>query len=109
VVTNTDPRVIEWLEARFSSGNRSTFNRDDVRHKPRLNWKLSGRRAYAFLKEIAPYLVLKGEQAALVFEYYDDGGFFHNGNAPLPDVEKARRADLHRRMKLLNARGPHAE
>lgn len=105
-VTNTDVRVIEWLEARFSNGNRSTLTRNVLQHRPRLNWRLSGRRAYAFLKELTPYLVLKGEQAELVFEYYDSGGYFHYGNAPLPQAEKDRRAELHRRMKLLNARGP---
>jgi hypothetical protein len=106
VVTNTDQRLIDWFAARWDGGNQAVFTRNGDRHKPRINWRLSGRRAYAFLKETAPYLVAKQEQAQLVFAYYDQGGYFQSGSRRLPDEEILRRLQLHLRLKALNARGP---
>lgn len=106
VVTNTNKLSIDWFAERFSGGNVLTHEQSNERHKARYNWRLSGRRAYTFLREIAPYLVIKREQAALIFAYYDDGGYFQHGTDRLPAEEIIRRAELHLKSKALNARGP---
>jgi hypothetical protein len=108
VVTNTDPRLPTWMRARFAGAVYCTARRNPA-HRDRYNWRLHGRQALTFLMEVLPYLVLKREQAALVWEYYDKGGDFHYGSRALPEPEKLRRVDLHQRMKALNARGPRAE
>jgi len=105
VVTNTDPRLPDWFRQRFGGAVYWTARRNPA-HKDRHNWRLQGRQAMTFLQEILPYLVLKRQQAALVSEYYEQGGDFHYGSRALPEDEKTRRADLHQRMKALNARGP---
>jgi hypothetical protein len=105
-VTNTDPRIVDWLDQRWSGGSHTLHEPSNRNHKVRHNWRLSGRRAYTFLKEIQPYLVLKAAQAELVFAYYDQGGYFQHGADRLPAQEVIRRAELHLQCKTLNARGP---
>jgi hypothetical protein len=105
-VINTDTRATDWFSEHFPGGNVVKYDRQNQRHKPRYNWRLTGRRAYAFLREIDPYLVFKHEQAALIFAYYDEGGYFQHGAERLPAEEIIRRAELHLKSKALNARGP---
>jgi hypothetical protein len=107
-VINTDKRVIDWFVERFPGGNVVKNDRRNALHKPRYNWRLTGRRAYAFLQEVLPYLVIKRDQAAIIFTYYDDGGYFQHGADGLPAEEIIRRAQLHVKCKTLNARGPRA-
>jgi hypothetical protein len=109
VITNTDKRMIDWFAERFSGGRILRHDRTNDRHRARYNWRIEGRRAYAFLREIEAYLVGKLEQASLVFAYYDGGGYFHHGSDRLPAEEVIRRAQLHVRLKALNARGPRDE
>jgi hypothetical protein len=108
VVTNTDPLLSEWLRDRFG-GAIHWHGRRLAQHRDRYNWRLQGRHAMTFLQEIGTHLLLKRAQATLIREYYLNGGDFHWGNRPLPEAERQRRADLHVRMKALNARGPRAE
>jgi hypothetical protein len=108
-VTNTDRRVIDWLASRWVGSTIATHDPRIPAHKVRHNWRLSGRRAYAFLKEIEPYLLLKRGQSNIVFAYYDEGGYFQHGPDRLPAEEIIRRAQLHLATKALNARGPRAD
>jgi len=105
-ITNTNHVLIDWFQVRWTAGLVMSLDRRNGLHKPRHNWRVSGRRAYAFLKEIEPYLVLKRAQAEIVFAYYDQGGYFQHGPDRLPAEEVIRRAQLHLDIKALNARGP---
>lgn len=105
-IINTDANLMDWFTARFAGGVIIKHTPRNPKHSPRLTWRLNGRRAYAFLQEILPYLVIKREQAQIVFDYYDQGGYFHHGNDRLPAEEIIRRAELHLRLKAMTARGP---
>lgn len=65
IITNTDPRVAEWLLERF--GGRVHHPRERVD-----NWTVSARKAAAFLELVYPYLVIKKEQADLVLKLHRD-------------------------------------
>src|SRR5215831_13337245 len=105
VVTNTDERLPNWLQAHFGGELQYHDRRRSEIHKPRINWRLNGKRATSVLKLVLPYLVLKGEQARLAISYYTGQTSFHLGSRKLPETEYERRKQLHDQMKQLNKRG----
>jgi hypothetical protein len=80
VIANTSPKLHEWLESKIpGSGyvNKKTHYTDPrpsshpAQWKPSYRWIVSGSRfAIVFLKEIAPYLIIKREQAELLINGY---------------------------------------
>jgi hypothetical protein len=103
-VTNTDRRIIDWLQERFG-GSVYIFTRNSPIHKPRFNLRWVGKHSTALLIVLLPYLVLKRQQAELCLRYYSEGRNFHDGNNRLPEFEYERRKQLHAALKALNKRG----
>jgi hypothetical protein len=71
-IANTSPALKKWLDERFPD---RTYYRHITsakpHHKQGYGWVLSGnRQVMIFLREIAPYLVIKREQAELVAQGY---------------------------------------
>ena len=69
-IANTSPALKKWLDERFPE---RIYWRTGIRHGWRdiYRWTLSGnRQVMVFCREIAPYLVIKREQAELVAQGY---------------------------------------
>lgn len=80
-IYTTSPALTKWLEEHFPG--KSRLEKDDRKDHPTWRtgwvWVLSGnRRVMAFCKEIAPYLIIKREQAELIVD-----GYVH-----LPEAER---------------------
>jgi hypothetical protein len=71
-VANTNPRLMEWLRCRFG-GSIWTSRKRDGRSKALFTWELSARKAERVLREVAPFLILKREQAAIILAHYATG------------------------------------
>jgi hypothetical protein len=67
-IANTSPALRSWLEERLPGlATYNRFNRQPGRWREQWTWMLAGnRQVMTFLREIAPYLVIKREQAELV-------------------------------------------
>lgn len=63
-VANTDRRLIEWLAG--IHGRPSQVKEQKGNRKPCWRWQMTGRAAEAILRQVRPYLKLKGEQADIV-------------------------------------------
>ena len=63
-------------------------------------WKISSRKAYAFLKQILPYLQIKRRQAELVIEFYDGFKAGYRYGASLDEIK--RRERIRRLIHKLN-------
>lgn len=76
-VTNTDIRLIKWITDRIPDfGKPHAKEYKEERWRTKYSWVLSGnRKVMKFCEEIAPYLILKKEQAYLV-----TGGYVHLEN-----------------------------
>lgn len=71
-IFTTSPALTKWLESRFPGKCKV---REENRKSPNWRtgwlWELSGnRRVMAFCREIAPYLIIKREQAELIVDGY---------------------------------------
>jgi hypothetical protein len=113
-VANTDRRLIDWLEEnvplKAARQYRSAMNErcKDVHH---IGW--AGAQAYALLRILRPFLVLKGEQADVVLglearnaaalEAAGVKRFGHGRELP-EDLHRARQA-AYERLLVLNRRG----
>jgi hypothetical protein len=66
-VTNTDPRMPEWFRSRFG-GWVFSLPRTNPKWSKAWTWRTQGQPAAAFLRWVAPGLVLKQRQAAVAIE-----------------------------------------
>ena len=69
-IVNTSPALEAWLRSRLP--DIAIYRREQRQHwKPIYHWVLSGsRRVMVFLREIAPYLIIKREQAMMLADGY---------------------------------------
>lgn len=107
-VGNTQRPLVEWLQLHF--GGTIQTRPGNPRHRDCFIWVLPGPRSRAFVELIKPHLMLKGQQADVVLEYYRTlrsfkGGSNKRARRILPE-ELARREALYQRAKLLNKTGP---
>lgn len=68
-VTNTDIRLLEWVLAETGVGS---IQRDKPRggnRRPHYTWICAGVQSVRILQAVRPYLVIKKEQADLIFEF----------------------------------------
>jgi hypothetical protein len=116
-VTNTDPRLVEWLAATFG-GRVGYFESKDARYKGRYDWQVTSSQAEAMLTMCLPYLLLKKEQAEIGLAFQktvgrrgrvrgDGHGRLVSGQAcGLNDAVAAQREEFKARLTLLNKKGP---
>lgn len=64
-VGNNDARIIDWFQARWPGGRSQAVHAGQV-HR---TWALTGGSAVVFLREVQPYLIIKGEQASCALNY----------------------------------------
>lgn len=99
-VTNTDARLMVWLEKYF--GGKAYYNNKskNPNSKPKHRWHVMGREHQErILLGILPYLVLKREQALIALEFIRMNS----------EINPLKRQELYERMKPLNRRGKLVE
>ena len=78
-VTNTDHRVVNWIQHRWP-GSVDIRQYQDVGRKftnpgtvlkPRIQWRLIGQKAIDVIQLIRPWLVIKGEQADIAISFWE--------------------------------------
>ena len=97
-VTNTNPKVHEWLSERFVGTCHVHWRKkiDHARHKPSFRWRTSAKVTREMLELTLPYLVIKREQALLALKFL----VLRSERVP------SARTELYEQMKVLNLRGP---
>lgn len=108
-VGNTDPRLAQWLMARFG-GRLHRQQMKDPRCKLFYRWSLASRDITPMITAVLPYLVLKKDQAELMLAYRKTivprGGMKRVKNVQvMREVDTLHRQALHAKMSLLNKRG----
>jgi hypothetical protein len=93
-VANTDPRITEWLHARYGGG---VVTRQRGVTRPMFYWALTDSEAQSFLRIVLPYLVSKASQASLALGWPSARKGDPKITAP------ALRAQLWARSRELNA------
>jgi len=101
-IVNTKVSMICWLKQHFGAlyGVRRC-----VRYRSMYEWYVCGKQAAQFVEAILPYLVVKREQAQVVIDFMEIGGYYKRGQPFPPDVV-AKREALKQRLHVLNARTP---
>lgn len=89
--------IVHSLHRRFGGDIRRETKRQ-AHFKTCWRWRVSGRRAAAFLEEIGPYLIVKREQARVGLEFFREKKRYKT----LPDEEVHKRESYRRRMWELN-------
>lgn len=64
-VSNTDRRVIEWLQENFGG---SIYDYPQTEKRNYYSWQVFCKKAELFLRAICPYLIIKQEQAEVAIE-----------------------------------------
>lgn len=104
----TEEYLIRWLQIAYSG---SVYIRKPPVLFPNAKmlyvWRLFGRQASNFLKDIVPYLKVKKPQAelALRFQGYLDSGHWGGKGHPLTEEQKAIRETYSIMISNLNKRG----
>lgn len=88
-VGNTDERMISRLEKLW--GNKSWYRGKLYGGRRFWKWQTTDKRAGEFLKQIRPYLVVKGEQADLGIEFAKLVGI---KGRPIVEEAKMRRLEI---------------
>ena len=78
-VANTSIPLHTWLEEIFGGKTYSRKNRENIvikgektkQNKKAYQWHITSHDAIKLLKQIRPYLIIKGAQADLAFEFYN--------------------------------------
>ena len=70
-VGNTDPTLIDWLLNTFDG--KVEIAQQNKRWKISFRWELNGYASIPFIKEIRPYLKLKGRQVDLILAFWNMG------------------------------------
>lgn len=93
-----DARILDWV-ATYYGGNVYTVKRDKS-----FSWLVTDRKAYQFIRTIAPYLRYKQPQAILAIRFYEeliDSGLQTNRKLGLSEKAKELREDYYLEMKYL--------
>jgi hypothetical protein len=72
MITNADPRVMNWLVEKIGYGNVHTVRKAYARRKHVVHhWRISNKpRVYDFLEAISPYLIVKKDQVELLLNLW---------------------------------------
>lgn len=103
-ISNTDYRLIEWLDERWIA-TQCRMRPGTGGHKPTYGWTVTNARVYPVLVAALPFLVLKREQADLVMEWASLARP-NVGRRGYPQEIRDRRLELLERIRALNKRGP---
>lgn len=103
-VGNTDPRIIEWIQARFGGSIALRPTPHPERHKPLWRWLCSGANIEPVLRAVLPYLIIKREQATVILAYRKTMAMVGSNVPTMDDTQKAQ-DDMIAQLRVLNKRG----
>jgi hypothetical protein len=103
-VGNTDKRLSEWLQQHVVEGHVYENKDGRARHRRVWLWAVYGDIARRVIREVEPYLILKGEQARLVLTVEP-----LKAGRRLSDDDRASRLSALDAIRALNQRGPSAQ
>lgn len=100
-IANTHKPTIEWFHQRFGGSLSKARPPRKANHRPVYQWQIVSRDAARFLKQVAPYLGEKTEQALLLISLQQTMGMPLLGRKVAPEVaeERDRLAGLFKGMK----------
>lgn len=98
-VANTKSSVITWIMEVTGIGRLHSRPRRSPRHAPTYWWQASSEAAESILKQMRPYLKIKGDQAELALEFQE------NLRNPKFKADRKLQAGYRERMKAMNRRG----
>ena len=105
-VGNTDPRLTEWLRARF--GGSVGVEKRGQRWKACYRWKASAKDLESIILAVLPFLVIKRDRAELILAYRRTLNPSISGprkaDVTSQAVKTERRA-IHSQLAVLNKRG----
>ena len=103
MVTNCDPRIMDWLDLNVGYGNVVSLKTTDHNRKHVVHhWRVTGKkRTHDFLKAVAPYLMIKREQADLLLGLWETEATY-NKITPAVLEHRAEVADELKRLKRSN-------
>lgn len=105
-VTQQEPTALHLLKQRFGGNvtpdKTATSNSYERKRGAVLvwRWKASSTEAYAFLKAIEPYCVVKAEQVRVALEFPSVGVRFVSNN-PIPADVRAKRDQIMRSLQAI--------
>ena len=102
IVTNTDPRLIIWLQRMFGGGV-VRVERQQAQHRRAFKWTASCRHAEAILRGCLPYFIMKRDQADIALAFQETLRGYHRWKPRPEDVSDLR---TQYREQLLKAREP---
>jgi len=102
-ISNTDIRLIHWLEARFPDSGHTTCRNVRNGQRSAFQWYAGSRKALPVLDAAFPYLVLKRRHAEIAYAYIATHKLVGRRGHP-PETVSARRT-LAEELKALNRRG----
>ena len=103
-VHNTNVKIIDILKNQFG-GYVNKRVRNNNRWKTAYDWKLSSSKAYEFLKQIEPHLILKKEQARIAIEFQNLKKSKEFRFRPSTPNEDEFYEICYQQMRLLNRKG----
>ncbi len=99
-ITNTDPRLIEWIRSRFG-GFVYAHGAAKGNRKPSYQWVSSRGEVVTVLQAILPFMIVKRSQAELLLAYRATVA----KTKKTPEHVKQERFRLHDALAVLNKRG----
>ncbi len=105
VVAQSASEPLVAMQQRWGGSLRDKPSRNP-HHKHQWRWLLNGKNAAPFLRDVLPYLRVKGEAAALALEYI---ALIHPHSVPLSEADHALRRPIVEALQALNAGTPAAQ
>lgn len=102
IVTNTDPRLIIWLQRTFGGGVLK-IDRSKQGYRRCFKWTASCRHAEALLRGCLEFFITKRDQADIALAFQETLHGFHRWNPRPASVDDVR---THYREQLLKVREP---
>ncbi len=99
---NTRPELVQVARDRYGGSVVGPVYQKEGQ-RPFYLWRLSGKSACEFLRDIEPYLIVKRDRLPLVHELQDRIENYHH--KPLGEDEIQTREEIYRRFRRLNRRG----
>ena len=103
-ISNTNVKLMEWLGARWDIKPRVDKTQRDKGWKDKYSWTAHGYGALAILRQVYPYLVMKGSQAIVAFVF---GRTLQpiKSNIKITSKNRSKRVACYNYMRSLNQRG----
>jgi hypothetical protein len=100
MITNADPRLMNWIMDTIGYGNVHTVKKGYTRRKHVVHhWRISNKpRVKEFLEAIYPYLIVKRDQAELLLSLWN---LENPGKNKITSEVKSRRDQVVNKLKLL--------